>query len=172
MLIEFDREGGTITLTKDSGETVTFPSTSPEADEAATNAFFGIDPVADAKVARRREVDERLAQAFLGGFTVPSGPLAGFVLQVRNNEDRTNWLTSQASYSAMVAMGQGAVEGAKFRDRSDITHVITYAEGLTVLLQMAAWGAGLMGNSWALKDQIEAATTLAGVAAVDIEAGW
>ena len=37
---------------------------------------------------------------------------------------------------------------------------------------MAEWGKAAMGNSWALKDAIEAAGDAGALAAIDIEEGW
>lgn len=138
-------------------------------------ATFYPDPatlLASAKAAKRTAVNEKLAAVFGGGFTVPTGTMAGQILQVRDAEDRTNWLTSQASYSTAVAMGQGAVIGANFRCANNSTHTVSYQEGLTVLLAMAAWGASVMARSWALKDAIAAATSLEALDAIDVEAGW
>lgn len=134
----------------------------PEPGELLTNA----------KAAKRAAVGQRVDDAFAAGFTVPSGPMQGALLQVRTQEDRTNWLTSQASYSTMVALGHGAIVAARFRDTANVTHVISYQDGLTALLQMAAWGASIMARSWELKDAIEAAEDQAALDAIDVNAGW
>ena len=138
----------------------------PEEIAAMTPTF------ADLKASKHAAVAARLDTLLTGGFTVPTGTLAGKVLQTRNLEDRTNWLISQASYSAAVAAGQGATENASFRTADNETIVLTYIEGLTVLLGMAAWGAACMGVSWALKDQIAAAADETALDAIDIDAGW
>lgn len=98
--------------------------------------------------------------------------MAGEVLQTRDLTDRTNWLISQASYSAAVAAGQGAVEGAEFRTADNSTYTLSYSDGLAVLLAMAAWGAAAMSNSWPLKDAVNAAEDQTALDAVDIETGW
>ena len=130
------------------------------------------EELAQAKADRREAVDARLAMAFAAGFMPATVPLAGKTLQTRDIEDRTNWLTSQAAYSAAVAAGQGSEEGAVFRTANNQTIVTTYQNGLLTLLAMAAWGKALMGHSWALKDEIAAAATFADLAGIDIEAGW
>lgn len=130
------------------------------------------EELAQAKADKRAAVGEQLALAFAAGFTPATGPLAGKTLQTRDMEDRTNWLTSQAAYSAAVAAGQGSEEGAVFRTADNQTIVTTYQNGLLTLLAMAAWGKALMGHSWALKDDIAAAATFAELAAIDIEVGW
>lgn len=130
------------------------------------------DELAQAKAGRRAAVAERLAMAFALGFTPSQGPLAGKTLQTRDIENRTNWLTSQAAYSAAVAAGQGSEQGAVFRTADNQTIVTTYQNGLLTLLAMAAWGKALMGQSWALKDAIDAAESFAELAAIDIDEGW
>lgn len=129
-------------------------------------------PLEDMMAAKKAAINAKLDAVLTGGFTVPSGTMAGKVLQTRNLEDRTNWLISQTSYSAAVAGGMGAVEGAQFRTDDNSTFTVTFAEGLNVLLAMAAWGAAAMNNSWTLKDAVAAAEDLAALDAVDIEAGW
>lgn len=127
---------------------------------------------ADLKAAALAAINAKVEAILSGGFTVPSGVMAGAVLQTRDSTDRINWLVSQASYSAAVAGGQGAVEGAKFRTADNDTFTVSYADGLDVLLAMAAWGAACMDNSWALKDAVAAAADQTALDGVDIEQGW
>lgn len=129
-------------------------------------------PLPAQKLAKRAELAAKVQALFLGGFTPSSGPLAGKTLQVRDVEDRTNWLASQAAYSSAVAAGNGAVAGASFRTAANETVECTYLEGLVTLLAMAAWGKAVMGNSWAIKDAIAAAADEEVLNAIDIEAGW
>lgn len=136
-------------------------------------------PLDAAKDAKKAEVMGVLASKFQAGFVPASGPLAGKTLQTRD-EDKTNWLTSQAAYSAQVAAGQGAVVGANFRTATNEVISCTFQEGLETLLAMAAWGADLYANSWALKDAISAVAVIDGdidravakLEAIDITAGW
>lgn len=128
--------------------------------------------LAEAKAIATAAVEARRDACFTAGFTPASGPLAGKTLQVRDVEDRTNWLTSQAAYAAAVAGGNGAVADATFRTEANETITVTYAEGLTTLLAMAAWGKAIFGNSWALKDAVAAAADQAALDAIDIAAGW
>lgn len=139
------------------------------------------DPtLAESKAALHAAVQGVLDAMLSAGFTVPSAAsasLTGKVLQTRDNTDRTNWLTSQAAYSAQVAAGNGAVAGAAFRATDNSMTTINYAEGVAVLLAMAAWGASAYHNSWALKDAIAAiadddATGQTKLAAININAGW
>jgi hypothetical protein len=93
-------------------------------------------------------------------------------LQTRNVDDRTNWLSSQASYSAAVAGGVGAFLRANFRTEDNVNIVLSYADGLNVLLAMAGWGAAHYARSWELKDAIAATEDEMGLNAIDIESGW
>lgn len=122
-------------------------------------------------------VNMRLAQEFFGGFTVPvgvGGPLAGSLLQTRNLDDRTNWLTSQAAYSAQISAGNGAVVGATFRNANNQTITCTFSEGHSTLLAMAGWGSDIFKRSWALKDALTAATTWSEMDTIiaDLDNGW
>lgn len=125
------------------------------------------------KRAKRAAVTALLDAKLTGGYPHDFGaPYGTKVLQTRNIEDRTNWLTSQASYSAAIAAGAGAVMGANFRTEDNININLSYSDGLGVLLAMAGWGDGLYAKSWALKDAIDAAGDDATVDAIDIESGW
>lgn len=126
----------------------------------------------EAKALARSAIDRRRDEVFAFGFTPSTGALAGKTLQTRNVEDRTNWLTSQAAYSAAVAGGFGSVVDATFRTANNETIACTYAQGLQTLLAMADWGKSVMGASWALKDAVEAAADLTALSSIDMEAGW
>ncbi|HEX8446273.1 MAG TPA: hypothetical protein VF649_06630 [Sphingomonas sp.] len=121
---------------------------------------------AAAMAARRDAVDARAQRVFLGGYAPASPAFAGHRLQLRDVDDKTNWLTSQISYSAAVAAGFGDVVDASFRTASNATITVTYQEGLDVLLGMAGWGRAILAHSWDLKDRIAAGTP------VDVEDGW
>lgn len=153
--------------------------------EALPDGFWDLpmtaDPVAktfspDLDAARatiKAKVDARLAAAFGVGYVATVGALAGQRLQVRDDTDRTNWLTSQAAYSAQVSAGNGATAGANFRTETNATITLTFAEGLQELLNMAAWGASIMAVSWSLKDAAAASSDAATILAIDVEgAAW
>lgn len=126
-----------------------------------------------AQAVKRATVIAAADAAFAAGYAPDSGTLAGQTLQVRTTEDRTNWLTSQATYGAAVAAGQGVVEGAMFRTASNQTFMLTFAEGYQLLVQgMAAWGQSIYANLWALKDAVAAAEDQAALDAIDETAGW
>lgn len=123
------------------------------------------------------QVMMRMGLEFYNGFTVPTGvggPLAGNTLQTRDNDDRTNWLTSQAAYLAQINAGNGEVVGASFRTANNVTISCTFQDGYSALLSMASWGASIFHRSWQLKDQLSAATTKEELDAVmvDLNNGW
>lgn len=124
--------------------------------QAAYDAAHPAPTWADRVEAVRAQIDAKTLEVFAGGFTVPSGTLAGKNLQVRNETDRTNWLTSLGMYQLAIANGQGAEEGAIFRTTDNQTFTLTYAEGLQVLVGMMMWGRSVYGRAWALKDQLDA----------------
>lgn len=131
----------------------------------------------------RAAVSATLSTALNGGYshdfgsvdaTLETGetePAGVRVLQTRD-EDRANWLTSQAAYSAQVAAGNGAVAGAKFRTADNAIVTLSFADGLAVLLALAAWGAEVYDHCWTLKAAIVQAADDAALDAIDIETGW
>lgn len=149
-------------------ENVTAP-TDPDAVWDGTAFTVPLDTL---KARKRGEVDLLLYEQFQGGFTPTSGPLSGRTLQVRYDTDRTNWLTSQAAYSAQVSAGNGATMGANFRTAANETINCSYSDGLNTLLAMAAWGAALFGKSWKVKDQITALADAPSVEAFDTASAW
>lgn len=153
-------------------EILTGPLYDVETDQVVERYTVAERPVAERQAAMRSAINALLDRALTGGYTVETGVMAGQVLQTRGIDDRANWLVSQASYSAAVAGGQGAALGAQFRTADNATFTVSNADGLAVLLAMAAWGATRMGHSWALKDAVEAAESHAALDLIDIAAGW
>lgn len=171
---------------RDDGPEYVHPDGYDEADIAPLpDGFWDVpmtsDPVAKtfapdldaARATKKAEIEARLAAAFLAGYPGTIGGLAGQRLQVRDDTDRANWLTSQAAYSAQVAAGNGAVAGASFRTASNETVTLTFADGVKELLSMAAWGGRIFAVSWSLKDEAAASTDAAAILAIDVAgAAW
>jgi hypothetical protein len=125
-------------------------------------------PLDQYKAMKTAEVVRLRDAAFHKGYLSPVGRL-----QVRDEKDRTNWLTSAQSYGAAVMAGQGAAIGATFRNQDDVRTTISYAQGYQILVQgMAKWGEKIMGRAWDLKDAIEDAPNKALVDAINLEEGW
>jgi hypothetical protein len=134
-----------------------------------------LNPI-DLSILKQRKKDEVKLKGnsiLTSGYIHDFGPPYGIqTLQLRDNTDRTNWLTSQAAYQAQVLFGNGDVLGATFRTDSDQLVTLTFSQGLGVLLQMAAWGATLFNISWQKQDEIEQLTTIEEIEMYDIESGW
>jgi hypothetical protein len=130
--------------------------------------------LSELKAAKVSAINTLRDQAFRAGFTVAGTGTAldGHVLQTRDIEDRTNWLTSQAAYAAAVAGGFGASPGATFRTAANATIDLTFMQGMNALLAMADWGKQVMGHSWSLKDAVADAADEEALDAIDIGAGW
>lgn len=124
------------------------------------------------KAELKADVVGALAAAFAAGFSPADGPLAGHTLQVRDQDDKTNWLTSQAAYAAAIAAGAGDLKAATFRTASNETVECTFAEGHQTLLDMAAWGRTLMARSWVLKDAVAGAADMVDLDQIDTSTGW
>jgi len=153
-----------VTILTDTGEMV---------ERTREEAQIPAPTLASLKATKKAAVNTIVSTTLSGGYSHDFGAPHGVkVLQTRDADDRINWLTSQAAYSAAVMGGAGAFEGANFRaeDNTDIT--LSYADGLNVLLSMAAWGASVYAASWVLKNAIEAAADEAALDAVDVNDGW
>lgn len=155
-----------------SGETMTVQSLDGHDGWTVLDDSAPDTAIEDLKRLKRSEVDALLARGFARGFTPSTGPLAGHTLQTRDVTDRTNWLTSQASYAAAIAAGYGDVADASFRTAANETITVTYSQGHAALMEMAAWGKALFGKSWAVKDQIDTLTGPSEVAGFDVGAAW
>lgn len=146
-----------------------------EAEEAEWAAWQAAQAptLADRKAAKNAAVTAYRDTILNNGYTVQSGEMTGHVLQTRmTGEDRTNWLISQNSYKAAIDAGQGAVVGARFRTKDNVNFTVSFSEGYSVILAMAAWGAQVIARSWALKDAVDAALDDAELDAIDITTGW
>lgn len=134
--------------------------------------YHGAAPPTDPVALKRLAVDSRRDAILTGGFAHDFGGSTGVkVLQTRES-DETNWLTLQNSCIAAVMAGQGATVGAVIRTADNVNVALSYADGLQVMLAMAAWGAAVYAASWKLKDAITAALDQASLDAIDITAGW
>lgn len=135
--------------------------------------YHGDPPPTDPGALKRLAVDARRDAILVGGYSHDFGGTVGVkVLQTRNVDDDTNWLTLQASCLAVIMAGQGATVGAVIRTADNVNVPLSYNDCLQVMLAMAAWGASVYAQSWALKDAIAAAADGATLAAIDITTGW
>lgn len=154
-----------------TGERV-FPGGHNPADLELLPANYWADiAFEEAREAKRAEIDAARDAHREKGYSPTTGPLAGYTLQARE-KDQNNWNTSFGIYTVLIARGAGGVSGAEFRTIDDQDIIITYEEGLDVLLDMGAWGGAVFKNSWDLKNAVAAATTQAELDAIDPSDGW
>lgn len=128
-----------------------------------------LQPTLDARrTSRAAAVDDALARRLIRyphDFGAPHGVLH---LQLRDAEDRTNWLVLRTSAGELVAAGLGDML-LPLRTEENIVVTLPASEVALVMRQMAAWGAALLAHSWALKDAIRVSDD---PESIDIEAGW
>ncbi|PZU62306.1 MAG: hypothetical protein DI552_00100 [Brevundimonas sp.] len=127
----------------------------------------------DLRAAANAAVTARREAVFEAGFPVPSGPLAGQHLQLRNADDKANWMIAEKNARAAVGVGLGETPLVKLRTLENNTVTVTPNQALTVLAALEAWSVAVLGRAWALKDQNDAATDAAGLTdEADLESGW
>lgn len=118
-------------------------------------------------------VNAKREAVFAAGFPVSGGALDGQHLQLRNADDKANWLIVDKNARLAVAAGAGDVPLIPVRTLENQTITVTPNQALAVLADLEAWGQAVLARSWALKDQNDAAEDEAGLTApADIEVGW
>lgn len=93
-------------------------------------------------------------------------------LQVRNNDDRTNWLTIHGACVAALMGGQGDVLGVEIRTLENNTAIMTFMQAFNMLNAMTAWGQTIYTPAWKAKDAIRATTTQEELDSIDIPSYW
>ena len=126
----------------------------PTLDARRTSRAAAVDDVLDARIRR-----------YPHDFGAPHGVLH---LQLRDAEDRTNWLVLRTSAGELVAAGLGHML-LPLRTEENIVVTLTAADVALVMRQMAAWGAALLAHSWVLKDAIRVSDD---PESIHITAGW
>lgn len=135
--------------------------------EPAEPTLDGLRATANAAVNAKREA------VFEAGYPVSSGPLAGQHLQLRSADDKANWLIAEKNARAAIAAGAGDVAMIPTRTLENNTVVLTPNQTVAVLAGLETWGVQVMGRSWVLKDQNDAATDADGlVDEATLAAGW
>lgn len=164
VLLEFDPEKGNPTDWRTALE-----------DEEIIFVPRVIDPAIELSLEKgkvKRAVEAAMNAHLTSGYTVVSGTMAGKVLQTRNETDKSNWTASALYYQAQISAGNGAIEGAYFRAEDNSEFVLTFNEGLQVILAMGAWAQAIQSYSWSLKNAIDAAEDTSSLSAIDIDTGW
>lgn len=125
------------------------------------------------KAAKKAQAERMIAVKMSGGFPCTLGGNEER-LQLRNETDRTNWLTFHSvCRDAMLAGAGDSVSLQPIRTQDNRNYSVTYAEGAALMADLRTWAGAIMAVAWGLKDAIAAAETKAAVEAVDIEgAPW
>ena len=75
-------------------------------------------------------------------------------LQVRDADDRTNWLVLQVSAQAMIAAGHEDAQVTPIRTAENSIQPITATQAAHITAAMIQWGAAQMQQLWVKKDAI------------------
>ena len=117
------------------------------------------------------------ADAAYAAFLAPGFPLddyPGETLQIRNELDRTNWLTLKDICAEAIAAGVGdlTIDAPGIRCTSNNFIRPTYAETYALMQGLRAWAMQAQANWWRLKDECRSVTTRAALEAIDMGSGW
>ena len=126
----------------------------------------------EVKASKAEAVNMRREQVFAAGFQIPSGPAAGQHMQLRNADDKANWLIAERGAKKAVEAGAGDAPIVPLRSTENITTLITPNAMLELLDGLDAWGREVTAFSWGLKDQIVTAVDQSAIDAIDIDASW
>lgn len=114
-----------------------------------------------------------LAGGFPCDFVGPEGDAVAETLQMRNDTDRTNWLSLKDACNEVILAGFGAHPiQLPLRATSNRDYTPSYADTAEVLRRLRSWGAISLANLWRLKGLIQAAPTRKDLFAIDLEVGW
>jgi hypothetical protein len=137
-------------------------------DYRAWRAERDAEAVSRTKTDMRRQVnalrDEKLSR-YRHDFGGSYGPLS---LQLRDSDDRTNWLTLDFACSKLIA-GGGGESPVEVRTEENVTVQMTASQASGMIAAMAGYGQEVMKASWQIKDAIEQASD---PAEIDVELGW
>ena len=121
------------------------------------------EALAIAKIEKRRQIDRARKAAEAQGFTYTFPDSTSGTVQIRHTDDKAN-------ITGLVIGAQANPAGTfTFRDGEDVSHAMTAAEVIVMGNAVQAFITGNYVTTWALKDQVEAATTVAQVEAISWE---
>jgi len=104
------------------------------------------------RAARKAEINGHIATAFFRGFVPDHPAFIGERLQVRDNDDKTNWMEALRRCSKKVEAGDGEPVEAKFRTESNKTIYVSYNDAVVILEALSDWAFLITERGWALKD--------------------
>ena len=126
-------------------------------------AELAAEALSAAKLDKRAEIDQARKTAEAQGFTFNFPDNTSGTIQIRHTDDKAN-------ISGLVMGAQANPGGVfQFRDGEDVSHSLTAADVIAMGNAVQSFITGNYAQSWALKDQVEAATTVAEVEAITWE---
>ncbi len=129
-------------------------------------------PLADLKAARVVEAEAEYQARLAVGYPTTLGGNAE-TLQLRNSEDRTNWLGLLVAAQAAVGAGQGAEDyPVAIRTTTNASYVVTNTAAVTLMFNLLAWAGAMFAARSAIKDAVAAAADKAALDAIDVTAGY
>lgn len=130
-------------------------------------------PLTDLKAQKSAQVDAVMFAKMSEGFPCVLGGNPER-LQLRNEVDRTNWLTFHSACRDEIANGNGDdLSPQPIRTQDNVNYSVTYSEGAALMAGLRSWAGAIMTVSWALKDTVKNAPDAAALAAIDLEgAPW
>ena len=118
---------------------------------------------------RVRDVAAELG-ARLSSYAHDFGPGYGVLhLQLRDNDDRTNWLTLRTTATDLILAGLGDNPVLAIRTEENITVSLNALQAAQVMGAMAAWGGAMLAAGWAHKDAVRVSDD---PESIDITQGW
>lgn len=117
-------------------------------------------------------VNARREAVFAEGFLVTTGALENLHLQLRNADDKANWMIVEKRARAAIAATLDGTPIIPIRVLENQTVMVTPEYAIEVLTGLETWGGAVMAHSWTLKDAITAASDENDLAAIDLDSGW
>ncbi|SFV31374.1 hypothetical protein SAMN05216456_1321 [Devosia crocina] len=95
-------------------------------------------------------------------------------LQLRDADDKANWLTAKDKMRDAIAAGYGDAPVAPMRTAENNTPLVTPNQGVVILSALSNWAEQMFATSWAKQDAIRSATDISTFKALEasIEEGW
>jgi hypothetical protein len=125
----------------------------------------------ETKTAKLAAIKDKQLAVQMAGWTHDFGAEGTHTLDLRDADDKANWILLLTKTSGMVAAGSGAAP-VNIRTAENETIVVSATDARAAMLAFLAWGEVLLSAKWALDAAVIAATDTAAVAAIDINAGW
>lgn len=131
-------------------------------------AVFEDIPLAEIKAAKIRLSDDLWEAKSSAGYPHDFGAPHGVKTLQTRESDQPYWLALAQVSAIAVLAGQGASPAGAIRTEDNTNVAVTAQQALDAMLGMQAHLGAILAAHWAIKDAVNAATTAAEVAAVDL----